>query len=283
MQVADHYKEVLGTEHVTLLAPTIATPRQDKNTNSKTGDYEPVSINIHTTIKALSGSIDSFIVMEPHSFAAQTTAAELGRAFLPATPWRFLTNEASKRSIDINGRKFVFNKENTLIARPDKGRNIAATRIANYYGFNYISFDKTRINPSESDLSLPAEDQKKVKGMMCVVYDDELETCGTVEKMAKRLDEYQALGLIIVAVNGKFTGNWEKNIANSVIKKIFVSDSTKEIGNIRRFIDSGKIEVISLEKNISEILTADLNGINFWLDTKYNHMVLQTNGQDESC
>jgi len=282
-QTADHYKEVLNTNHVTLFVPYLMTTRQDKNINSRTGEYEPVSINIHSTINALSGSIDSFIVMEPHSFATQTEAAKRNRALFPVTPWRFLMNEATRRTVKIDGKKFWFTKENTLNVRPDIGRNIAATRSADYYGLEHISFDKKRISPTKTDLSLSVEDQKRVKDMMCVVYDDELETCGTIGTMAEKLTEYQAMGLVIVAVHGKFTGEWKKNIASPMIRKIFISDSFKPIGNIEPYIKSGKIEVISLTKNIKEIIEADLKGVNFWLDPNYSHMVLQTNGQDEKC
>lgn len=282
MQVASHYKESLGTKYVTLLVSTLPTTRQDKNSDTK-GKYRPISINIHPTITALSTYIDSFIVFEPHSFAAQTTAIDLNRPFLPITPWKYLLDKAIRKGISIDNKKIAFTKENMLVIRPDMGRNIAASRIANDRSFDHVSFDKERVSPTETRLlPLSKEDQKRIKGKICLVYDDVLATCGTIGKIADKLAEYGALGLIIIGVHGEFTEEWEKHISNPMIKKIYVSDSRKSIGDIQPYIDSGKIEIISIEKNISEILKADFSRINFWIKPKYKHLVLQSNGQDES-
>lgn len=282
MQVASHYKESLGTKYVTLLASTLPTTRQDKNSDTK-GKYRPVSINIHPTLTALSTYIDSFMVFEPHSFATQTIAIDLNRPFLPITPWKYLLDKVFKKGIFIDDKKFAFTKENTLVIRPDSGRNIAASRIAKDRCFDHVSFDKERISPTETRLlPLSKEDQNRLNGKICLVYDDVLATCGTIGKIANKLEQYKASGLIIIGVHGEFTEEWEKHISNPMIKKIYVSDSTKNIGNIQPYIDSGKIEVISIEKNISEILKADYDRVNFWIKPKYRHLVLQSNSRDES-
>ena len=281
LQVASHYKETLGTKHVTLFAPFLMTTRQDKNCDSK-GRYRPVSINVHTTIAALSTSVDTFIVNEPHSFATQTAAADQGKALLPITPWKYLMNNVFDKGICIDGKKFTFTRDNTLIVRPDKGRKIAASRIAKFYGLDHVSFNKIRTSPIKTTFFLSSLDKKKVRGKLCIVYDDELSTCSTVSKIAEHLQKCKALGLIIVGVHGKFTDEWENNITKQIIKKIFVSDSRREVGNIKPYIESGKIEILSLEGLIAQILQADLKRTNFWLDDEYKHLVLQTNGQDES-
>jgi len=283
MQAASHYKESLGTEHITLFAPFLATTRQDKNCDSKTGEYKPVSINVHATIAALSTYIDSFMVIEPHSFATQTAAAEIGKPLLPITPWKYLMDIVLGKEISIKGKSVVLTRDNTVAVRPDKGRNIAASRMSNNYGLEHVSFDKKRLSPTETELSLSLEDQQTVKGKICAVYDDEFNTNETLGGIAVRLEEYGALGLIAVGVHGKFTGNWQDHVENPEIKKIFVTDSRQPIGNIEPYINSGKIETVSLQGLIYQILEADAKGINFWTDPNFSHMVLQTNGQDENC
>lgn len=282
LQVASHYKESLGTKYVTLLASTLPTTRQDKNSDTK-GKYRPISVNIHSTIAALSTSVDSFMVFEPHSFAAQTSAIDLNRPFLPISPWKYLLDKVTKKGISIDNKKYAFTKENTLIVRPDQGRNIAASRIAKNCLFDHVSFDKKRVDPTKTILlPLSDKDQKRVKGKICLVYDDVLATCGTVGDIADKLNEYGTLGLVIIGVHGEFTEKWEKHISNPMIKKIYVTDSRNSIGDIQPYIDSGKIEVISIDKNISEILKADSDRVNFWINPKYKHLVLQSNGQDET-
>jgi phosphoribosylpyrophosphate synthetase len=283
MQVASHYKEILGTEHVTLLAPFLTTTRQDKNVNSKTGGYEPVSINVYTTIAVLSTCVDSFMVTEPHSFATQTIAVRLGRPLFPITPWRHLMDTVLGKEICVDGEHIILTPENTISVRPDNGRNIAATRISNQYSLDHVSFNKKRISPTEVKPELYDEDQKKVAGKYCVVYDDEFDTVRTLDQIATKLGEYGAHGVIAVGVHGKFTGEWERHANNKFIKKIFITDSRQPIGDIKPYINSGKIEIISLKNLICQILKADAKGINFWTNPDFSHMVLQTNGQNENC
>lgn len=283
MQVASHYKEILGTEHVTLLAPFLTTTRQDKNVNSKTGSYEPVSINVYTTIAVLSTCVDSFMVAEPHSFATQTISARLGRPLFPITPWKYLMDKVLNKEICLDNMPIILTPENTISVRPDNGRNIASIRISNQYSLDHVSFNKRRVSPTEVELELSNEDQKKVAEKFCAVYDDEFHTVRTLDQIATKLGEYGALGVIAVGVHGKFTGDWEKYINNKFIKKIFITDSRQPIGNIKPYIDSEKIEIVSLKNLICQILKADAKGINFWTDPDFNHMVLQTSCQNESC
>jgi phosphoribosylpyrophosphate synthetase len=282
MQVAAHYKEVLGTKHVTLFTPYLTTTRQDKNCDSKTNEYRPVSINNRTTIASLATYVDSFIVIEPHSFAAQTAAAELGKPLLPITPWRYLMDYALGKEVRVGRKSIILTPENTINVRPDKGRNIAATRIAANYKIDHVSFDKLRLSPTEiAKLSLSAEDQEKVKGKICAVYDDEFNTFGTLGKIAAKLHEYGAFAVVAVGDHAKLTGNWRSNLR--YVNQVYITDSREPIGNIKRYIKSGKFVTIPLKNLVGQILDADEKGTNFWTDPNYNHMVLQTNGQDEDC
>jgi phosphoribosylpyrophosphate synthetase len=278
-QVAGHYKNELNARYITLLTTYLIGTRQDKNCDSK-GGYQPTPINIDAIIRGLF-YVDSFMVVEPHSFGTQTAAAEVGKPLFPATPWKYLMDMVLHKEINIDGEDIFLTRENTIIARPDKGRNIAASRISNYYELEHVSFDKKRLSPTETKLSLPPKDRKKVKGKICVLYDDEFNTCQTIGQIATKLREYGALGLIVVGVHGKFTGDWKKYIENPMIKKIYVTDSRRPIGDITPSIDSGKIEVISLQGLICQILEADARRVNFWADPKLSHMVLQPNGLEK--
>lgn len=276
---ACHYKDTLQARYITLIAPYFLGTRQDKNVN-KNGEYVPTPINIDAYIAGLS-YIDGFMLIEPHSFATQSAAAKIGKPLFPITPWNYAMDCVLKRPIQTDGQEINLNRDNTVIVRPDEGRNIAATRTAGHYGFDSVSFEKTRQSASQVEFKLlNPEDQRRIKDKICVCYDDELATCGTICTLADNLQRYGAIGLIIVGVHGKFTEKWEEKIKHPLIKKIFITNSRPPIGKIRPYIESGKIEVISLEGLIADILATDVQGINFWKDPKYSHMVLQENDKE---
>lgn len=95
-----------------------------------------------------------------------------------------------------------------------------------------------------------------------------------VAGIGKKLISYGAEGLVVVGVHGKFVGKWEENINDPSIKKIFVTDSREPIGNIPPYVKSGKIEILSLQGLIYQILEADKRGVNFWEDPEYQHLIL---------
>lgn len=274
-EVAVHFKEDLNAEYVTLMAPYFMSGRSDKNCNEDES-YRATPRNIKANIAALS-YVDSFMIEEPHSFATQSAAADLEKPLFPISPWMFLTESVIGREIEIDNHKFVISNENSIQVRPDIGRNLAASRSAKHFGLDHVSFDKKRLSPLITELTLPVAERPKVKGKMCILYDDELSTNKTVGEIAIQLEEYGATGLIVIGVHAKFTGEWEDRIKNPFIKKVFITDSRVPIGNISHYIESGKIEVISLKTDIAQLLSADIEGINFWLNEKFNHLVLQTN------
>lgn len=277
-EVAKFYKEQLNALYVTFFATYLTGARQDKNCNSDKS-FRPTPVNIDSILASMP-DVDSFFCVEPHSFRSQDAAYRIKKPFCPVTPWKYLIDRVIGREIKIDD-KMVSTKENTIAVRPDKGRNIAAGRISNHYELEAVAFDKTRTSTETTLLSLSEEDQKKVRGKYCIVYDDELNTNETVGNIADKLKEYGALGLIIIGVHGKFTGKWKEYIKNPMIKKIFVSDSRTAIGDIQPNIDCGKIEILPLGGLISGILQADANGVNFWLDPNWAGSVLQTNGLDK--
>lgn len=273
--VANHYKETLGAKMVTLVCPHLGFARQDKNTN-RDGQYESKPITLHAVIDTLSAHIDRFIAIEPHSSSAQSRAAMCGKPFFPVTPFEYLMTKALSKPVNIDGEPVILTPNNSIIVRPDVGRNIAAKRISARFGFESFSFNKKRVDGGNVELELDnREDQELIKGKVCLGYDDELSTNGTIGKLAKSAERYGARGLVIVAVHGKYTENWETNIATPFITKIYSSDSRPPIGNIKSYIQNGKIEVISIEPVLTQIIQADIEGTNFWLDPEYRNMILQ--------
>jgi len=280
-RVAWHFSNVLRAQYITAILPFFPGTRQDKNVSPE-GNYMPSPINIAADTESMT-RVNSFMAIEPHSFATETAASTIEKPLLPTTPWQFLMNQVLNHPMKIsNSETVILTPENTIEVRPDQGRNIAAIRAAKHYNLKSASFIKKRLDPKTVILEMNATDRKRVMNKECIVYDDEFATAGTLAKIATKLKEYGAKGLTVVGVHGKFIGDWENNIKGSFIRKVFISDSRSPIGNIKTYVKSGKIEVLSLENYIADLIEADLKGINFWKDDSYKHLVLQSNCKSES-
>lgn len=263
-KVADHYKNTLGTKYVALVCPYLGSTREDKNVNPK-GEYEPNVTSIRSEIGSLSVFIDRMIVVEPHSSATQTCAALFGIPLAPISPWKLMIDELSK--------KIKINPENSIVLRPDDGRNLATIRIQNYLKILSASFDKVRLSgQAVSIYKLSEAEQKLIKNKICLVYDDEASTMGTIYAIAEALQGYGAKSLAVCLVHCKFTPGWENKIKHSLFSKILGTDSRQPIGNINI---AENIEIVSLEPLLRQIIEADMEGINFWKDKEFKEMVLQ--------
>jgi len=263
-KVADHYKNTLGAKFVTLICPYLGYSRKDKNVTPQ-GDYEPSATSIRAEIGGLAGFVDRMMVIEPHSSATQTCAALFGMPLTPISPWKMMVEELS--------RKIKLSAKNTVVLRPDEGRNLAASRIAEYLKIPSVSFDKVRLSgQAVSVYKLSDREKELVKDKTALIYDDEASIMGTVYAIAEALQGYGAKALNICLVHCKFTPGWENKIKHPLFAHILGTDSRQPIGNINI---ADNIELVSLAPLLRQLIEADIEGINFWQDQKFKDMLLQ--------
>lgn len=263
-KVADHYKNTLRAKFVTLVCSYLAYNREDKNVTPQ-GEYEPNVTSIRAEIGGLSGFVDRMIIVEPHSSATQTCAALFGIPLAPISPWKLMVEALTKR-IKINSR-------NAVVLRPDKGRNLAANRIKDYLKISSVAFEKVRLSGQAVSVYRLTEGEKElVKDKICVVYDDEASTMGTIYAIAEALQGYGAKSLAVCLVHCKFTSGWENKVKHPLFSIILGTDSRQPIGNINI---AANIELTSLEPILQQIIKADIEGINFWQDKRFEGMLIQ--------
>lgn len=263
-KVADHYKNTLNAKFVTLICSYLSSTREDKNITSK-GDYEPSVTSIRAEIGGFAPFIDRMIVIEPHSFATQTCAALFGIPLVPISPWNLMIDELAKRD--------KIKPKNTVIIRPDKGRNLAANRIGEFLKLPSVSFDKVRISGQAVTLyELSEEERSLVKGKNCLIYDDEASTMGTVYALAEALKGYGSKSLAVCLVHCAFTSGWETRIKHPLFSIVLGTNSRQSIGNINI---ADNIELVSLEPLIRQLIEADIKGVNFWTDSQFKETILQ--------
>lgn len=262
-RVADHFKNTLNAGCVTLVSTFLGGARSDKNVD-KDGNWIPVTVNMRSEFAGYRGLVDRAIAFEPHSKATQAFAAQNGIALLPLSPWQFM--------VDNLKAKVGFDQSQTLVVRPDKGRNLAAQKIEQYLKTPAVAFEKTRLSGQETCIyELDPEEQSLVRGKTCLLYDDEAATFGTIHDLANPLQRYGAKGLDVCIVHGKFTEGWEKKIQHPLIRTALCTDSREPVGNIAF---SDKVQLISLVPLLRQVIEADIAGVDFWTDERFREMIL---------
>ncbi len=271
-RVADHFKDTLNAKYATLTL-THMVSRQDKNIDSKTGQYKETPVNVRADMKILAGFYDLLTGVEPHSGSAQFYAAQAGLPMAPLSPWKIMIDEIQSRGVKINNHRVPLTTDNSVTVRPDKGRNTAATRISDYTGTPSVSFNKTRLECySVSIMELSPAEQQMVKGKICLLYDDEANTLGTLERITQQLDEYGALAVAVCFAHLKLTRDWEEKMQHPKITTVLGTDTRKPVNDIRL---ASKLEVITLAPWLRQIMAANINGANFWENPEFRHTILQ--------
>lgn len=262
-RVADHYKNTLNAQYVTLVSTFLGGARSDKNVD-KDGNWIPVTINIRSEFAGYRGLVDRVIVFEPHSKATQAFAAQNGIALLPLSPWRFMVEGLEE--------KVGLDRSQTVVVRPDKGRNWAAKQMQEYLGTPAIAFEKTRLSGQETCVyELDPEEQNLARDKTCLLYDDEAATFGTIHDLANSLQRYGVKTLDVCVVHGKFTEGWEKKIQHPLIRTVLCTDSREPIGNIAF---SDKIQLITLTPLLRQVIETDIAGVDFYKDERFREMIL---------
>jgi len=267
-RVADHLKGTLGVESITLIVPFFSSTRQDKNVNPRTRKYVPETLNVRADLKTLSSFVDRLIVIEPHSFATQAFAVQAGISTLLLSPWKY--------ELDCVLKECGISPRDIVIARPDAGRIVVATRMEQELGVKGISFEKTRISSGRVVMNdLTTDEAELIKDKIVFCFDDEISSMGTIFSLAEACERYKAQGLIILVVHGKFTLEWKERLAYPIIKAVYVTDSRTPVCKYEDLIASGKIRVIPLAQFLSDIIKADIAGVDFYKSKDWEKHILQ--------
>ena len=138
---------------------------------------------------------------------------------------------------------------NAVVVSPDHGGVKRARNIGKLIDAPIAIIDKRRPRPNVAEVSNIIGD---VKGKVCIMIDDMVDTAGTLVAGAQALMNHGAIEVYAICVHGILSDPAIQRINDSCIKKLVISD-TIELSEIKQ---SDKIDVIT----VSELLaTAILN------------------------
>jgi ribose-phosphate pyrophosphokinase len=126
---------------------------------------------------------------------------------------------ASPVMIDYIERK---NLENVVVVSPDSGGVDRARYIAKRLNTSLAIVDKRRQKANECEVMNIIGD---VNGKNCIIFDDMIDTAGSISGACKALKEKGALDVYCLASHPVFSGNAIENLSSAGFKEIIVTNS----------------------------------------------------------
>ena len=200
----DALKRASG-RRITAVLPYFGYARQDR----KTGGRTPISAKLVANLITRAGA-DRVLTMDLHAGQIQGFFDIPTDNLLPVP----LLAE------DIRAR--YGKTDDLLIVSPDVGGVVRARALANRINADLAIVDKRRSGPGQSEvMNIIGE----VSGRRCILFDDIVDSAGTLCNAAKALTEHGATEVSAYVTHGVLSGAAPERVAASVLKELVVTDS----------------------------------------------------------
>jgi len=140
------------------------------------------------------------------------------------------------------------NFQNLIIVSPDVGGVVRARAVAKHLNADLAIIDKRRPQRNQVEIMNIIGN---VEDRDCVIIDDMVDTAGTMCQAAKVLKESGAKSVAAYCIHPILSGNAIKNIEESVLKEVVVTDTIPLQKEAEKCI---KIRQLSLNKIIAETI-----------------------------
>lgn len=236
----DHLMELLicidalrraSARRITAVLPYFGYARQDR----KTGGRTPISAKLVANLITQAGA-DRVLTMELH-------AGQIQGFFDIPTDNLFITPVMEQ---DIRRH---YRADNLLIVSPDVGGVVRARALASRLGADLAIVDKRRERAGESEvMNIIGE----VTGRDCILFDDIVDSAGTLCNAAAALIEHGASSVSAYVAHGVLSGPAFERVSKSVLKELVVADSINHEGLVAGAHD--KIRAVTVAPLIGEAI-----------------------------
>ncbi len=131
---------------------------------------------------------------------------------------------------------------------PDIGGVERARALGRRINASIAIVDKRRPSPGKSEVMNVVG---HVKGKICVIVDDIIDSGGTIVNASKALKDKGAKDVYVYITHAVLSGNAVDKINKSQIKKLVITDS---IDSSKKLKKSNKIQVVSISSMIAEAI-----------------------------
>jgi ribose-phosphate pyrophosphokinase len=226
----DALKRASG-RRITAVLPYFGYARQDR----KTGGRTPISAKLVANLITRAGA-DRVLTMDLHAGQIQGFFDIPTDNLLPA------------RTLAADIRERFKESDHLMIVSPDVGGVVRARALANRLDADLAIVDKRRSGPGESEvMNIIGE----VKGRTCILYDDIVDSAGTLCNAAKALSDAGAIEVSAYITHGVLSGAATERIAASVLKEVVITDSIEPSDLVKA---STRIRVVSCAPLIGEAI-----------------------------
>jgi ribose-phosphate pyrophosphokinase len=221
-----------SARRVTAVLPYFGYARQDR----KTGGRTPISAKLVANLIVTAGA-DRVLTLELH-------AGQIQGFFDIPTDNLFCTPVIERDVRDQIGS----HASELMIISPDVGGVVRARALANRLGADLAIVDKRREKANESEVMHIIGD---VKGRRCIMFDDIVDTAGTLCNAAAKLKEAGAVSVSAYACHGVLSNGAVGRVEKSALDELVVTDSILQ-GEMA--IASKKVRTISVAPLIGEAI-----------------------------
>lgn len=198
----------MGAHRVVAVLPNFPYGRQER----KSEPGEPISARLNLALLHASG-VDEIITTDVHAAALQGFAREVKLTDLEST------EEMTKYF------KSKIKPENTVVVSPDLGGAKRADKFAKALGCDKAIIYKNRTAHNQAKAEMLLGD---VWGKDCIIYDDIIDTAGTITEASKMLKKNGADKIYIAASHGLFNGPAVDRLNTAPIEEVVVTNSERK-------------------------------------------------------
>lgn len=216
---------------VIAVIPYFGYARQDKKSKPRVA----IGAKFMANILEKAAGVDSIVTMDLHAdqlegfFNIPVTHVFASKVYV----------DYVKNNLDLTNVKF---------ATADTGGIKRSTFYSNYFDLDQAVAHKTRIEDNKVDSVMIIGD---VKGYDIVIFEDMIDTGGTICKAAKAYIDAGAKSVRVLASHGVFSGEAINNINKSMIKEIIITDTISLFTEAK---NCDKIIEVSVSKLFGEVI-----------------------------
>jgi ribose-phosphate pyrophosphokinase len=227
----DALKRASG-RRITAVLPYFGYARQDR----KTGGRTPISAKLVANLITRAGA-DRVLTMDLHAGQIQGFFDIPTDNLLPSP---LIANDIREQ----HGRK----ASELMIVSPDVGGVVRARALANRLGCDLAIVDKRRSGPGKSEVMNIIGD---VSGRSCILFDDIVDSAGTLVNAAKALTEQGATEVSAYVTHGVLSAPAAERVTGSVLRELVVTDSIEAPDEVKA---CDKIRQVSCASLIGEAI-----------------------------
>ena len=196
----------MGANKVVAIMPNFPYARQER----KVEFGEPISARLNMALLHSSG-VDEVITTDIHAPAMQGFARQMKMTEL---------SSLNVMSDYLKGKGF--NPQELVVISPDLGGAKRADKLAKELGCDKAIIYKNRTAHNQAKAEMLLGD---VEGKDCIIYDDIIDTAGTITQAAEMLKNNGANRIYIAASHGLFNGPALERLEKAPIEEVIVTNS----------------------------------------------------------